>query len=322
MDRFFWVKLTLVWLMFLPIQLNAQERVYARNTVYEIIEGDIFRVEGDGRRFVEELYDPSHLVRSYLIADNAIHRIIPQTGTSVPTKQALSEDFEDVADIVEAIGPDQNWTALTLRSPFAPDVPTYVSLWQDIANGLDSCHDNCVQVLMEGGNTVMQAQAVAPNRQTGVSKASLDTGLLHLTDGDSFRFSADFLIVEGQPISLFDIESSYMREGPGLRLMLNDEGVPWVELKWADKPRWLPLSNITVPEATWFNITLEIHVSRDNGRVMLWLDDQPLIDGTGQTLHLATAVLDRMELGITAADTGPTTVQVDNVEFYEWRAAQ
>ncbi len=311
-------RLTLVAvLLAVPLAGMAQEQVSFDGTLYEIVDGGIYEVDGDQRSFVAELYDPTHLSRSYTEIDGVIHRIDPSDGATYATFDRLLEDFGSVQDVVSAIGPDTGWTALTLQSPSAPDVSDYVELWHRMVRGEEGCRDNCVAIAEVDGEPVLRATAVAAGRRSGVSKASLDTGLLHLTAGETFRFSADFRIDEGMPVSLVDIEASYMMAGPGLRVMLTEEGVPWVQLKWADQPRWMPQEAVSVPQGVWFNLVFEADLAREGGRVRLWLDDVLLIDAPGQTLPLSYAVLDRMELGITAAVSGPTTLLVDNVAFLE-----
>jgi hypothetical protein len=70
------------------------------------------------------------------------------------------------------------------------------------------------------------------------SKASLETGLAYFVRGDDFWYSAWYFIVGGQPLGLVDLESTYIDEGPGPRVLLSETGAPRVELKWADKPTY------------------------------------------------------------------------------------
>jgi hypothetical protein len=59
-----------------------------------------------------------------------------------------------------------------------------------------------------------------------------------------------------------------------------------------------------------------LHLSEAiDGRVELWQDGVKLIDEHGQTLPLASAVYDSMEIGISAHSFGPNaaTIYVDDV---------
>ena len=59
-----------------------------------------------------------------------------------------------------------------------------------------------------------------------------------------------------------------------------------------------------------------LHLSESaDGQVQLWQDDTKLIDEQGQTLPLAGAVYDSLEIGISAHSFGPNpaTVYVDDV---------
>lgn len=305
-------------LMCLPCTLHAQERVTFDGETYEIEAGRAYLLTEGGRSFVAELYDPTHVARSYVRTSGTTYRIDPRTGDRYPTLDQLDEGFGAAQQILDIIGPDRGWTALTLQSREAPTVSDYVQLFQRMARGEEQCRDNCVALLDQpgsAGQVALEAIAVSPGWLNTVSKASLDTGLLYLREGDSFRFSARFLIAEGMPVSLVDFEASYILEGPGLRVMLTEDGVPWVELKWGDKPAWRPQEPIRVPKGAWFTLSFMADLDRYDGEVKLWLDDQLVVTGRGQTIPLADAVLDRMELGITAAVDGDTRLLVDDVFF-------
>ena len=71
------------------------------------------------------------------------------------------------------------------------------------------------------------------------AKASLTTSLMHFVKGDDVWFSGWYLVPEGAglPLTLVDLESTWINEHPGMRIMLDPPGFLMAELKWAHKPR-------------------------------------------------------------------------------------
>ena len=147
------------------------------------------------------------------------------------------------------------------------------------------------------------------------AKASIETTLNHFVYGDTIYFSGWYFIKRGMPEGLVEFEASYILNGPGLRVLLDATGHPRVELKFVDKPTYRPTSSQAVPLSQWFNIQMQAYLSDENeGHVQLWLNGTRLIDGTGPTLPLKSAVFDRFGIGITANTAGQTTdLYVDDV---------
>jgi hypothetical protein len=304
-----WVCLLLVW----PGCVFGQDVFVVDGKTYEINGGAAYEIDGESRRFVIQLYDPEHVARSYVMHDGLRYRVHPQTGEHHATMRQFEEDFE-VASLHDLVGPGLGWTGFTLQSPAAPTLSDYVQLRHDILGMQADCIDNCLTTgaSAQPGARALIATAVAP-RSGAVSKAALETGLLDARQGNVIRFSGQFRIAEGMPVSIVDFEASYIYQGPGMRIMLDGDGTPWVELKWGEKPAWYPASPVTVPYDQWFSMTLEVLLDRHEGVVRLWLDDVLIVSGTGQTLPLADAVIDRMEVGVTAATGAQTQVLVDAI---------
>ena len=114
-----------------------------------------------------------------------------------------------------------------------------------------------------------------------------------------------------------DIEASYVDEGPGLRIFVDEQFRPRIELKWADKPTWRAAQDIVLPRNQWFS--LELRATLDDGKkgaVRLLLNDRTIIKSRGQTLPFSEAVYDRLELGITANNKGADCVVfVDDLHY-------
>ena len=306
-----WVGLLALW----PAGAIALDVFVVDGQAYEINGGAAYEINGETRNFVMQLYDPDHLAQSYVLQDGQRYRVHPQTGVLYPTLRQFAEDFE-VGTLQELVGPGLGWTGFTLQSPCAPAEADYVRLRHDILDAQHSCIDNCLTTgaPAHSGARALIATAVPP-RRGDVSKAALETGLLDARQGDLIRFGAQFRLAAGMPVSIVDFEASYIYQGPGIRVMLDPDGTPWVELKWGAKPAWRPVQPVAVPQDRWFSLRLEVLLDRENGTVRLWLDDVLIIDGGGQTLPLADAVIDRMEVGVTAATGVQTQVLVDALTF-------
>jgi len=148
------------------------------------------------------------------------------------------------------------------------------------------------------------------------AKASLETELLHFTKGDDVWFSGWFLIRAGHPLTLMDLESTWIAEGPGPRLII-EHGCLAVELKWADKPlyRQPESRRLPVPRGKWFRLRVHYVLSEaEDGVIEVWQDDQRIISAAGRNLPLADAILNRLEIGITATQE-QATVLVDDLEI-------
>ena len=116
-------------------------------------------------------------------------------------------------------------------------------------------------------------------------------------------------IESGTPMGLVDFECSFILNYPGIRVLLDEMGVPRVELKWGNKPTYRTLTSDSVPSGDWFRLTVNIKLSAGNdGIVRLWIDDALVIDEIGQTLPVSVAVYNNVEIGITANPLGSDAV--------------
>ena len=222
-----------------------------------------------------------------------------------------------------ARGIRRGWTTLTLQSPEAPTVPDYVALRQRIMSGRGGFLDNRVEVVTapaHSGQRSLRCYCVAPSRGMTCAKASLSTELLHFAKGDDVWFSAWFLVAAdgSRPLTVADLESTWIKEYPGMRIMVDPSGCLMAELKWADKPTYRQPrgQEVTFPVGRWVNVRMHLRLSeRADGRVELWQDGRKIIESEGQTLPLAGAIYDELEVGISAHSIGPgsVTLFVDDV---------
>jgi hypothetical protein len=223
----------------------------------------------------------------------------------------------------DLIGPGRGWTALTLQSPSAPTIPDYNALRRRIVSGEGGFLDNRVEVSRESAHTgerSLRCYSVAPSRGMVTAKASLSTSLLHFVKGDDVWFSAWFQVAGGggRPFTLADLENTWIKEHPGLRIVLDQAGHLAAELKWAEKPMYRQSKGreVVFPVGRWVRVQMHLRLSdQKDGLVELWQDGVKIVEAGGQTLPLANAIYDDLEVGISAHSFGPAaaTLFVDDV---------
>ncbi len=294
------------------------------NIQYVVVDGAVYKIDGvsGDRQFFVKLYDTEYLQNNYTEIDGVIYRLVPDTGEKIPTRARFFDGFENASSLKDLIGLERGWTSLTLQSAGAPTVGEYVALRQKILRGETDFIDNRIEpspLRPFVGNSSLRAFAPAATGPVPLTKASLESELLYFERGDDFWFSAMFYIESGTPTSLVDIEAGYILNGPGMRLMVSENMVPRLELKWGDKPTYRPNLGIAakLPLGKWFKIDMHFFLSDDNsGVAKLWLDDELVISANGQTLPMPDTVLTRLQIGITANSPDENTlVYVDQVAF-------
>jgi hypothetical protein len=169
------------------------------------------------------------------------------------------------------------------------------------------------------GRQSLKALAVAPDGGTCCTKASLSTLLMHFTKGDHVWFSAWYYIEEaGEFITIMDLESSFVRGYPGMRIRLH-EGHLEVELaKWVpnDVYRQPQGEEVLFPTGRWVQVRAHLLLSEnEDGIIQLWQDEALVIDRRGQTLPFAEAVYDSLEVGLSVHSSRPETaiLYLDNL---------
>lgn len=284
---------------------------------YRVVGGAVYEPQGGMLHYVERIYATDFHDRNYVREATQVYRIVD--GRRYPVLLRIDEGFESAERIADLVGPDRPWHSITLQSPRAPTVERYVELRQRVLRGRGEFLDNRIEpstAQAHSGKKALRALAVPPGNGASFSKASLESELVYFVKGDEVRLSAWFYIARGRPVGLLDVESSYVLEYPGMRILLDEALSPRVELKWADKPTYRASGDVRLPVGRWVELRLHMILSdRNDGRVELWVDGTSVIRARGQTLPLADTVYDRIEIGITA-NTGETAeVFVDDVRM-------
>lgn len=254
--------------------------------------------------------------KNFAVDEGVIYRL-DDDGQRYAVLRHFSEDFENAAGIRDLIDIERGWTTLTLQSPRAPTASDYVNLSRQILDGDSDFLDNLVEPSSErahSGEQSLVAVSVAPGRGMCCTKASLGTSLMHFTKGDEVWFSAWYFVEEaGEFITMMDLESTFVRGHPGMRIRLHQG---FLELELA---KWMPNEIYRQPEGgrtpfpirRWVLVEAHLTLSEEpDGTVQLFQNGAPIIDRRGQTLPFAEAVYDNLEVGLSAYSSGPQTAVV------------
>lgn len=260
--------------------------------------------------------NPQH----FLITENQTYRV-SDDGKKIPIITSFQEDFESVDDIIALVHQEQVvFNSFVLQSPSTPTIESYVEHRKCLIKGGCNFIDNRVDISEKqayNGSKSLRFYAVPPPEGI-VSKSLLENTLLHITEGDDIWYSAWYYIEEGWPSTLADFETSAMKWGPGPRVTLfSKKGGLAVELKHGLKPTYKQdaESRLDFPTKKWVHVAVHFKLSASsNGKIELWQDCQKVIDKTGKTLPKKSAVLDRVQVGITATDS-ETVLYVDDISF-------
>lgn len=280
---------------------------------YVIRQGKVYT--WPGQVYSSDLFDPSWITKNYN-TDRIDRFRSDSTGKNYPVVRSMYENWENATTVRDVIKPEKNWTSMTLLSPAAPSVPAYVALVNGIIAGTQNFIDNDITYEIINGSRVATFKSVAATVPCPLTKCSIDNTLLFLSKNDTYTFEASFRIKQGTPISLFDFESSYINLGPGLRVLLNSSREPYVQLKWGDDPQWNQSGGpVALQLNTWEKLKFVVKLHDTAGTVQLYLNNALIISGTGQTLPVPDAVVDRLELGITSNIATDCILSVKDVFF-------
>lgn len=214
------------------------------------------------------------------------------------------------------------WTEVTLQSPRTPTVPEYVALRKRILKENADFLDDRVEPTSEQAHSGKQSlKCVCPAKSSAMicSKASLSTEIIYFKQGQEVWYRAWYRI-DGpvRPLTLVDLESSMVKESPGIRVMLFGDGELGAELKALDKPTFRQHldKRKLFPVNRWVEVIWNLHLDEtDKGRVRLWQDGELVVDATGPTLPFRTAFYNSLEVGISAhsRSDAPTALFVDDI---------
>lgn len=280
---------------------------------YRISKGDAFRREGNAWVLATHLYDPDFYAKNYVEKEGRIFR--QAEGRLWEVGRTFRAGFEDANSVRDLIGERHRWTAFTLQSPRAPTVKDYVALRRAILGGEGDFLDNRLEVGTFEGRRALKCTSVAKSGPMVCCKSSISTELVHFVKGDDLWYAASYYFAEGMPLSIVDFESSWIDQHPGPRVFIDDGGCAYVELKWADKPKYRQPSEarVPLPRRTWVRLKVHLKLSdAEDGVIEFWQDGVRLIRARGRTLPLADAVLNSLEVGI-SANASAATLYVHDV---------
>ena len=292
---------------------------------YKVHGGNAYRVEPRTGRwlFVQRVYDPDFRAKHYVERDGAIFR---RDGESlVPVRRSFSDGFEDAARLTDLVDLERGWTSFVLQSPRAPTVTDYVALRKKILSGKGDFLDNRLEpsgARAHLGSASLEAVSLPATRGMITAKAALSTELLHFVKGDDVWISmwchvpAD----SGMPLTVLDLETTWIENQPGMRIMIADGEHVCLQLKSLGNPTYRQPhgSEVTFPRGRWVRLRVHLGLTdTEDGVVEAWQDDRKIIDARGRTLVLAGAIYNSLEVGITAYDdrSRSATLSVDDVSI-------
>ena len=309
-----------------PNESEVEMTVVEKGVTYKLYHAAIWRVNSRSGEweFVEQFYDPDFYAKHYVTRDGAIFRKAAN-GELVPVKRRFSDDFENAKRINDLIGLQRGWTEFVLQSPKAPSVSDYVRLRQRILDGKSDFLDNRLELtgdVVHSGRNALKAVSVAPARGMICAKSFVGTELLHFVKGDDVWLSGWFYVPDGvaMPFTVMDLKTTWIKQYPGMRIMISGGKHAGYELKWGGKPKYFQPrgKEVVFPVAKWVRLKAHLKLSdKDDGIIELWQDATKIVDARGQTLPLANSVYNYLEVGITAHSTRPqpSTLYVDDVSI-------
>ncbi len=251
-------------------------------------------------------------------------RMLPNNGNNdfYPVRSRLYAGFDEEQVTQELFGIYHNWSSMTLLSPATPTISSYVALRQKIFNYEMDFQDNRIDLdnrIVHSGTKSLRVLAVKPTAALPITKTSVDNEILALRKNTLVNITTWFYIAEGSPTGLIDLECEFIKESPGIRLLLSDQLEPRIEMKWGSKASYRPLSNIDakIPRNQWVKLALYLALTDNaNGVMQVRINNNLVIDARGQTLFDANGLYNRMQLGITANTANSNAVvYVDDVNF-------
>jgi len=249
---------------------------------YVLRGGEVFRVTSSGLKHVLQAYNFDFFEVNYVVRDGRVHLRDPSSQELYPVTRQFAEDFDDASSVDRLISVER-WHSYN-ASPKK--------------EGRTNYYEQGSRMSVEDGKLVCFAEA-----RSETTKCSIKRTLMYFVEGDVLEFEFDVYIEPGgsfgSGFTIFDIESEWIHNAPGLRLIFRGPYLTY-ELKSFEKRDYRQQA-AAFPTGRWVEVRGEVWVEPDvDGRVQLWQDGRKVIDTTGPTLPVPGAVYDKIELGITA----------------------
>lgn len=279
-------------------------------------DGRLFSVDVRNRKwyYVDKVYYPVEMAKAYQQEGGVTYRVEEGGGQRIAIRRNFSESFEGLSlgvdGLRELVGEVRGWGALTLQSPRAREVADYVKLRNRILKGGQTFLDASVapdDQHVHSGERALLCIAPAKPGDMVTCKASISSPLVYFAHGDDFWYQAYYYAEDSLPFTLMDLECEWIKQHAGIRLCITENGHLEAELKSLDKPRFRQSADIAVvfPMGQWVKVQTHIHLSNDNeGHVKIWQDDKLIVDASGVTLPLRSAIYSSLEIGISAHSYG------------------
>lgn len=279
-------------------------------TEYVVVGADLYEVRGEEMVHVFAVYDPDEM--------NSTYRAIGDTWEAdtqlgwVEVIRTARHEFDDARALSDVVteSPTAPFHGVVIRDASGDRDLDYYAGSSCVVAG--ECRPDS-SISVRDGVVTFEA---APESGIDVVKASAVNRLLYFVEGDDVWISGRFWFEEPLPYSVIDLESTWLHQHAGIRLVLSGDALA-VELKWGEKPKWRQVDPAAVPLGRWVDIIW--HLSLDsNGRgvIEVWQDGQLVLSDIGQTLPLSDTVYDSLEIGISAHDNSEVTrLELDSYSF-------
>lgn len=279
---------------------------------YLIKGGSAYDMASGSPVLIEHLYDPDYWSKNFLVENGIIYRVDGKGGKFPVITGGFTEPFEAVSHISGLITPDRRWTEITLQSPRAKTTVEYVPLGQGIISSRMGFLDNVVWPIPGPNGGALLCSSVGKTSDMVCAKSSLSTQLLHRIKGQSVKVAFTLTCLGPAPYSVLDLESTFIVEYPGWRITL-ENGYPGLEFKWGTKPKFTQNNfRIGTGQTARLELTLFYSDVPSEGSYKLSANGVTILLGNAQTLPLPNALVNSLEIGITAT-SGPASVLVDNL---------
>ncbi len=286
--------------------------------IYIYQNGDLYINDDTGCNYELQYFDPSFVDKYEKAASGQVY--FKEGDVMVPVVQQINEGFDGYLEFTDLIIASVDelaskvWTNFTLLSPETPSVSEYVTLFSCILDGECDFLDNRIDLISHENNAAVKFQTVSPGADMVTSKSSVSTTLTYFELGDDLWFQCKYYIESGIPYSLVDFESVYFEESPGPRVVISGGQIA-LENKFGSKILYRNETDIKVPEKKWFTVKLHLVLSdTDNGIIEVWQDENLVISETGINLPTSNAILNSLEVGITASDVA-TVLLIDDLHL-------